>query len=121
MVGGLYNSIFCVSFQGGGPTCFLLVLATHAFFQGGRPAHGCSQEHQCRRGGRPLYLLLSIFHHNMILTHIIILVSSRSDNNGGLATNVWADLLKRHDPSLPRLLQEPEAEEGLSREKSFST
>ena len=44
-------------------------------------------------------------------------MSSRSDNNGGLATNVWADLLKRHDPSLPRLLQEPEAEEGVSREK----
>ena len=55
----------------------------------------------------------------MILTQSIILVSSRSDNNGGLATNVWADLLKRHDPSLSRLLQEPEAEEGLSREKSF--
>ena len=43
---------------------------------------------------------------------------SRSDNNGGLATNVWADLLKRHHPSLPRLLQEPQAEEGVPREKS---
>ena len=56
----------------------------------------------------------------LILTQSIILVSSRSDNNGGLATNVWADLLKRHDPSLPRLLQESEAEEGVSRKKSFS-
>ena len=52
---------------------------------------------------------------------MMILMSSRSDNNGGLATNVWADLLKRHHPSLPRLLQEPQAEEGVSREKSFRT
>ena len=51
------------------PTCFLIVFATHAIFQGSRPAHGCSQEHQCRRGGKPLYILSIFHHHNMIRSY----------------------------------------------------